>query len=462
MKEKLEKIYDKLKKRGLTEGQEARIEAEIAFEGCHGLPEDSVAAGEGTELIVSRRSFYAYHDLFDLQAISAMQSTPNVSIRSIDELLERDKQREEDGFPRKINVGRLIKPGKGGKDKVVIVPTTVEEKFLHDNSFQPEQDPSHGGAGDGEEGEVIGEQPVRAPEGQPGTGPGQGEGGPHEMESNAYDLGRILTEQFELPNLKDKGKKRSLTRFTYDLTDRNRGFGQFLDKKATLRKIIETNLNLGRIPNVESIDPSGFLVSPYDKVYRILSREKDYESQAMVFFLRDYSGSMAGKSTNLVVSQHVLIYSWLLYQYAMQVETRFILHDTEAKEVPDFYTYYNSKVAGGTQVVSAYRLVNEIVHNENLLRDYNIYIFHGTDGDDWDTDGKESVPELKKMLAYANRVGITIAEHTAEAANNTEVERYLKKSGLLEEKSSLLRLDVMPESADEPRLIKGIKHLISE
>ena len=462
MKEKLENLYEKLKKRGLTEEQKATIKAEMAFEGSHGLPEDAVPQGDGGESVVSYRSFYTYHDLFDLQAISAMQSTPNVSIRSIDELLERDKQREEDGFPRKINVGRLIKPGKGGKDKVVIVPTTVEEKFLHDNSFQPEQDPSQGGAGDGEEGEVIGEQPVRAPEGQTGTGPGQGESGPHEMESNAYDLGRILTEQFELPNLKDKGKKRSLTRYTYDLTDRNRGFGQFLDKKATLRKIIETNLNLGRIPDVEDIDPSGFLVSPYDKVYRILSREKDYESQAMVFFLRDYSGSMAGKSTNLVVSQHVLIYSWLLYQYAMQVETRFILHDTEAKEVPDFYTYYNSKVAGGTQVVSAYRLVNEIVHNENLLRDYNIYIFHGTDGDDWDTDGKESVPELKKMLAYANRVGITIAEHASEASNNTEVERYLKKSGLLEEKSKLLRLDVMSDNADEPRLIEGIKHLISE
>ncbi len=27
------------------------------------------------------------------------------------------------------------------------------------------------------------------------------------MESNAYDLGKILTEKFELPNLKDKGKK---------------------------------------------------------------------------------------------------------------------------------------------------------------------------------------------------------------------------------------------------------------
>jgi uncharacterized sporulation protein YeaH/YhbH (DUF444 family) len=282
------------------------------------------------------------------------------------------------------------------------------------------------------------------------------------MESNAYDLGRILTEKFELPNLKDKGKKKSLTRYTYDLTDKHRGFGQLLDKKATLRKITETNIHLGNIPDVDHIDPSRFLVSPDDLVYRILSREKDYESQAMVFFLRDYSGSMAGKSTTLVVAQHVLIYSWLLYQYAMQVDTRFILHDTEAAEVPDFYRYYNSKVAGGTQVSSAYRLVNQIVEKENLAQDYNIYIFHGTDGDDWDTDGKESLPELKKMLTYANRVGISIAEHSTETTHNSEVEKYLKKSSLLEEKPNLLRLDVMPEDADEARLIEGIKHLISE
>jgi hypothetical protein len=338
----------------------------------------------------------------------------------------------------------------------------VEEKFLHDTSPQTDEDQSSGGTGDGEEGEVIGEQPVRAPDGQEGEGPGQGEGGQHEMESNAYDLGKILTEQFELPNLKDKGKKRSLTRYTYDLTDKHRGFGQLLDKKATLRKIVETNIHLGNLPDKGDIDPARFLIAPNDLVYRILSREKDYESQALVFFLRDYSGSMAGKSTALVVAQHVMIYSWLLYQYAMQVETRFILHDTEAKEVPDFYTYYNSKVAGGTQVSSAYRLVSEIIEGESLARDYNIYIFHGTDGDDWDTDGKESIPALKKMMTFANRVGITIAEHTTTAAHNSEVEKYLKKSALLEDKPDLLRLDVMQENATEARLIEGIKHLISE
>ena len=460
MDSKLKSLYQLLKKRGLTAEQEAKIQLELDDDGSHEIPV-AESSGEGSTFQPAK-NVYAYQDLMDLQGIAAMQSAPNVSIRSIDELLERDKQREKDGFPRKINVGRLIKPGKSGKDKVVIVPSTVEEKFLHDSSFRTDEEQGSGGSGDGEEGEVIGEQPVRAPDQQGGSGPGEGEGGQHEMESNAYDLGKILTEKFELPNLQDKGKKKSLTRYTYDLTDKHRGFGQLLDKKSTLRKITETNIHLGNIPDVGNVDPSRFLVSPNDLVYRILSREKDYESQAMVFFLRDYSGSMAGKSTTLVVTQHVLIYSWLLYQYAMQVDTRFILHDTEAIEVDDFYKYYNSKVAGGTQVSSAYRLVNEIVEKENLAQDYNIYIFHGTDGDDWDTDGKESIPELKKMLNYANRVGISIAEHSAEATHNSEVEKYLKKSNLLQDKPDLLRMDVMQEGADEPRLIEGIKHLIGE
>ena len=65
-----------------------------------------------------------------------------------------------------------------------------------------------------------------------------------------------------------------------------------------------------------------------------------------------------------------------------------------AKEAPDFYTYYNSRVAGGTKVASAFQLVNQIVKNDNLAQDYNIYVFHGTDGDDWDKDGKEMIPEL--------------------------------------------------------------------
>lgn len=462
-KENLFQIYRGLKLSGLSPDRERMILDEMNGPQVHVPVAESgeeTDPGKGT-FVPGPASCYEYHDLLYLQDFAFPQSNYGLQLQSLDELLERDNKREDDGFPKKIRVGRLIKPGRSGKDKVVVVPTTVEEKLFHDRIKAPEEEQSSGGSGDGEEGEVIGEQPVREEGSGSGQGPGQGEGGSHEMESSAYDLGKVLTEKFELPNLKEKGKKKSLTRYTYDLTDRNRGFGQLLDKKATLRKIVETNITLGNLPDPGQIDTTGFLVAPENMIYRILSREMDYESQAVVFFLRDYSGSMAGKATDLVVTQHVLIYAWLLYQYARQVESRFILHDTEAREVEDFYTYYNSKVAGGTQVSSAYQLVNEIVEKENLAADYNIYVFHGTDGDDWDTDGKAAIPELEKMFRFVNRIGITIAEHAFSGIQNSEVERYIRKSGFLESKSDLLRMNVLKEDADEPALIEGIKKMIS-
>ena len=406
-------------------------------------------------------SIYGLGDMVSLQGASMHGSNYVYSLSAIDDLLERDKMREKDGFPRKIRIGKLVKPGRGGTGKIILVPTTVEEKFIHDSR---RTDPggeggSSGGTGEGQEGEVIGEESVHGSEGS-GTGAGQGESAEHEIESSAYDLGRILSEKFELPELKDKGKKRSLTRYTYDLTDTHKGAGQFLDKKATLRKIVETNIGLGRIGSWEDIDPTGLLVAPRDKVYRILSKEKDYDSQAMVFFLRDYSGSMSGKPTEVVVTQHILIYSWLLYQYEKRVETRFILHDTEAKEVPDFYTYYSSNVAGGTRVASAYKLVNEIVETESLAADYNIYVFQGTDGDDWDSDGRQTIPEIESILTYTNRVGITIAA-PYEQGGGTVVERYLANSRLLEEHPRHIRMDSVGENATEVRLIEGIRKLLS-
>ncbi|MEN8188707.1 MAG: DUF444 family protein [Thermodesulfobacteriota bacterium] len=464
MKTRLEQLYRRLKARGLNPGQEEVIlrELEMADEDDRRPGRDSAAGS---------RDLVRYDDFSFLQDFSPPNMAAYLSGHTLDDLLARDNRREEDGFPRKVQVGKMIKPGGDGDDKVVVVPTTVEEKFLHDQVSEQDEEESGdgegegegegmGGAGEGEEGEVIGEQPVREDESGTG-GAGEGGGGSHEIESDAYDLGKILTEQFELPNLKDKGKKRSLSKYTYDLTDRNRGFGQLLDKKATLKRLIQTNIALGRVAPGRVVDPAELLISPDDRIYRILSREKDFESQAMVFFVRDYSGSMVGKPTELVVSQHVLIYSWLTFQYENQVETRFILHDTDADEVVDFHTYYNSKVAGGTQVSAAYKLVNEIVEDERLDKEYNIYIFHGTDGDDWDADGSESLPELKKMLTYASRIGITVAENGYGPGGKSEVEKYIRGSGLLEEHEDLLRLDVMDRDSDEPRIIEGIKALIS-
>lgn len=439
---------------------ERRKQAELGDTRSHERPVGRVHASLSSPLTAE---LYGFADLLALQGMGAPVAGMTTLAGSLDELLARDAQREKDGFPRKIRVGKLVRPGQGGAGKVVVVPTTVEEKFIHDQVSLPNQGGESGGTGDGEEGEVIGEQSAQ-PQQQGGSGQGKaghGGGEGHELESSAYELGKTLTERFQLPNLKDKGKKSSIVRYHYDLTDRNRGVGQVLEKKATLKRVLETNIALGTVDDPTEIDPARLVIAPRDKVYRTLSREVEYESQALVFFLRDYSGSMEGPATEVIVSQHMMIYSWLVYQYAKQVETRFILHDTDAREVPDFATYYNLQVSGGTKIASAYRLVNEIVEKERLAKDYNIYIFHGTDGDDFDSDGSETVPELRKMTEYASRIGITLAKHDYGGSYSTEVERYITGSGLLEKHPDILRMDVMMEDENEERFIEGIKKLIS-
>ena len=384
---------------------------------------------------------------------------PTMNIQTLDELLERDQQRAKDGFPKKVILGKIA--SHKGK-KAVIVPSVTEEKFYHDTRPKvPGQGGDDGGSGEGQEGEVIGESPLEEEQEGGGAGAGDQDGGEsHELdESRALDIGKALTEKFNLPNIQQKGKKSALFRYTYELTDVNRKFGQFLDKKRSLKNIIRTNLLLGTFePDNVSFDH--LIISPNDLVYRIVSREREYESQAMVFFIRDYSGSMFGDPTEVILSQHVLIYSWLLYQYKERVEKRFILHDTDAREVDNFVSYYRLNNGGGTNIATAYKLVNKIVETENLARDYNIYIFQGTDGDDWDSDGKEAIAEIEKMLGYVNRMGITVVTRPGNS-ESTYIQKYLDNSGILKKRPDLIKLTDLPDTTrNQDDLIKSIKQLV--
>jgi uncharacterized protein len=408
------------------------------------------------------------HDIYfpgDSILWQAFQLPPEnqvISLQTLDELLKRDSLRELDGFKRRILLGKFIRPGGADGTKVVVVPSTTEPKFYHDDSVGEENEEDlTGGSGKGEEGEVIGEQKAEPEEGE-GQGAGQGQGGEHDISTDAFDLGKVLTKEFKLPNLKDKGKKRSFTKYTYELTDTNRGFGQILDKKATIKKVIQTNILLDKIKEAGTFNPEDLIVNPKDQVYRILSKEKAYESQAIVFFVRDYSGSMQGKPSEIISTQHLLIFSWLMYQYQNNVLSRFILHDTEAKEVSDFQQYYTLQVAGGTQVAPAFELVNKIVETEQLDKNDNIYVFYGTDGDDWDNNGEQMLPALKKMLTYVNRAGITIARNSWSSNKETTVEQYINKSELLQTKADLLKMDAMnQDEGTEERIIAGIRKLVS-
>lgn len=379
-------------------------------------------------------------------------------MRTLDDLLARDKQRKADGFPEKIKIGKMIVPG-SKNNTVVVIPAATEEKFHHGHN--PMEEETTGGQGEGEEGETIEQE--QDTDGIPSHQAGNEGGGEHGTEKDAYEMGKLLTEKFQLPNIKDKGKKVAIDNYVYDLTDRHQGAGQILDKKATLKQVVKTNHALGRL-DIENPNTAKLLIAPRDKIYRVLSKEKQYESQAIVFFIRDYSGSMDGAPTKVVVAQHLMIYSWLAFQYNNRVKSRFILHDTEAKEVSDFQTYFGSIINGGTKILSAYQLLNEIVEQENLAKDYNLYVFQGTDGDDQSGDdySQEVIKQAEKILGYANRFGVTVAKNDWSYSQDrkTIAEEYL--ANLLNAHSSLFKMEVLiAAQATDDEIAESMKRLIS-
>lgn len=388
------------------------------------------------------------------------------SLESLDDLLKRDKRREEDGFPKKIKFRSILV----GPGKIISVPYIEEEKLIH-GEFEPKSKSDEGGgesgdlgetpgSGGGEVGDVIGEGPIH------GGGEGEGEDpragkepGEHGIEEEVYQKGKELSEKFQLPNLRDKGKKVPTDEYIYDLTDRHRGSGQVLDKKETLKSIVKTNIALGRFDK-DKIDMTKFVVGPNDHVFRVLSREKVWKSQAVVFFARDYSGSMWGEPTKVIVSQHLMIYAWLMVQYEKLVIPRFFVHDTEAKEV-SVEEYFGLSTGGGTLIPSVYKEITKTVEGESLAQNYNIFVFQGTDGDDFD-DGRLAIPEIEKILGYANRMGVCVLKHPSYSDRETPFEQYVKKGNFIE-RSDVFRIYTMSsEGVTDDDNVDAIKELIAQ
>ena len=385
-----------------------------------------------------------------------------VSMESMEELLKRDEQREKDGFAKKIKIGKVM----AGPGKVIMIPYVTEEKIIH-GDFEPSEDGDEGdaGKGDGEVGEGIGKKPLwgegeDGDKGEESNGAGEGSGGEHGIEAEAYKQGKELSEKFQLPNLKDKGKKVPTDEYIYDLTDRHRGSGQLLDKKATLRRIVKTNTVLGKY-DPDNVDTAKFVISPNDKIYRVLSKEKVWKSQAIVFFVRDYSGSMEGEPTKSVVTQHLMIYSWLMVQYQALVIPRFIVHDMDAKEV-SVQNYFRKKSEGGTLISSGYKKVNEIVESEGLARDYNVYVFYGTDGDNFETDYKDMFRELDKILGYVNRFGVSVLRNPYYVSTERNFELLVKKANLPERKELFRMHSMSSGSVTDEQNIEAVKALIAQ
>ncbi|HEX8653453.1 MAG TPA: sporulation protein YhbH [Pyrinomonadaceae bacterium] len=328
---------------------------------------------------------------------------------------ERHKERVKEAI--KKNLGSIVSDEaiilSDGKRTVKVPIRALDEyKFRFDYRKR-----KHVGQGDGKTrvGDVV------AREGQPGQGQGagpagQGEGGEYyEAEVNIDEIAALIFEDLQLPFLEEKAKKAVQSKTTRFNEIRRTGAMANLDKR---RMILE---NIKRNAREEGKARFGD-VRKEDLRFKTWEENLRYESNAVVLALMDVSGSMGEFKKYIARSFFFWMVRFLRTKYD-NVDIVFISHHTEAREVTE-EQFFTQGESGGTVVSSAYQLALDIIKGRFNPRDWNIYPFHFSDGDNYYSDNEEAVRLADELIATCNLFGY--GEIGEEGASS-----YRRSSGAL-------------------------------
>ncbi len=253
------------------------------------------------------------------------------------------------------------------------------------------------GQGEGEEGQPL------SP-GEEGDGPGGGKAGKdpseHELdvEVELEELAQILGEELELPKILPKGQRRIRA-----ASDKYTGIARIGPEslrhfRRTYREALKRQIASG------VYDPQRPMVIPFKEDLRYRSWKEDVQPQsnAVIVYMMDVSGSMGEEQKEIVRIESFWIDAWLRSQYK-GIESRYIIHDADAREV-DRETFFRTKESGGTLISSAYRLCLQILTKDYPTDEWNIYPFHFSDGDNWSPDDTRKCLKLleDELLPRAN------------------------------------------------------------
>jgi uncharacterized sporulation protein YeaH/YhbH (DUF444 family) len=117
----------------------------------------------------------------------------------------------------------------------------------------------------------------------------------------------------------------------------------------------------------------------------------------------DTSGSMDRMKKYLARSFFFLLYQFVLTRY-QNVELVFIGHHTEAKEVSE-EDFFHKGESGGTMISSGYKKALEIIEERFHPELWNIYAFHCSDGDNFDSDNDATINATRQLCEICNLFG---------------------------------------------------------
>jgi uncharacterized sporulation protein YeaH/YhbH (DUF444 family) len=244
------------------------------------------------------------------------------------------------------------------------------------------------GMGEGGEGDSVGP-------------PGRGRGGAGEQEGTHIlevdvtldELADILAQELQLPRIKPRGAHRITTIKDKYTGIRPVGPASLRHFKRTYREALKRQLSMGLY------DPERPVVVPVrpDLRFRSWNEVRKPQSNAVIVYMMDVSGSMGDEQKELVRLTAFWIDTWLRRNYE-GIESRYIVHDVRAAEV-DKKTFFSVREDGGTRISSAFLCCHELLQAHYDPADWNIYLFHFSDGDNSsEADNRQCVKTLDEHL----------------------------------------------------------------
>lgn len=243
--------------------------------------------------------------------------------------------------------------------------------------------------------------------GQPVDGQGQGVGGEDagrhllEVDIPLNELADILGEELQLPRIEPKGRHNITSTKDRYSSIRQTGPESLRHFKRTFRRALRRMIMTG------IYDPENPIIifERGDKVYRSWKQVKKPQANAVIVYMMDVSGSMGHEQKELVRLEAFWIDTWLRRNYE-GVESRYIVHDVHAKEV-DRDTFFHLREDGGTKISSAFRVCKDLLEKHYAPDEWNIYLFHFSDGDNSsESDSRECCKLLRdQLLPRVNQFG---------------------------------------------------------
>ncbi|MGD0288682.1 MAG: sporulation protein YhbH [Candidatus Binataceae bacterium] len=326
-----------------------------------------------------------------------------------DRLRHREKVRES----IRENIADIIAEesiiGKN-KDRIIKVPLRgiKEYRFIYGDNA-----PGVGeGDGNAQPGQVVGKT------GKDGQGQGDGKAGDrpgidyYETDVTLDELIEIMFEDLELPNLERRALREIPTdRFAKRKGYRHVGIRVRLDKRRTARQRVKRVLATRHrqiaqgyeVPKDADGNERRFPFHQDDLRYKHLETDVREESNAAVVCIMDTSGSMDTMKKYLARSFFFLLYQFISTRYR-NVEIVFIAHHTEASEVTEDEFFHKGE-AGGTFISSGYQKALDIIAERYHPSLWNLYAFHCSDGDNFDSDNPAALRAAKELSDICNLFG---------------------------------------------------------